>query len=195
MNIMLKRTLVSSVVVVASALAAPAWAAPQTYVIDGSHTFPSFSYNHFGLSMQVSRFNKTSGTVVYDAAAGTAEVDIVIDTRSVETGSETFNGHIQGEDFLHTEAYPEARFKSTRTVFEAGKPVAVEGNLTIKGVTHPVTLTLTSFAEMPHPMLQKDAIGANATTTISRTAFNAGKYAPNVGDDVTITISLEAIAQ
>ena len=71
--------------------------------------------------------------------------------------------------------------------------MAIDGNLTIKGVTKPVTLKVTHFVNMPHPMLKKDAIGANATTTIKRTEFNAGKYAPNVGDEVTITVSLEAI--
>ncbi len=80
-------------------------------------------------------------------------------------------------------------------VFEGDKPVAVEGNLTLKGVTNPVTLKVTSFKAMPHPMLKKDAIGANATTTVKRTDFNMGKYAPNVGDEVTIDIAIEAIKQ
>jgi polyisoprenoid-binding protein YceI len=74
-------------------------------------------------------------------------------------------------------------------------PVAVDGELTIKGVTHPVTLQLTAFNAKPHPMLQKDAIGANATTTIKRSEFNAGKFAPNVGDEVTIDIAVEAVAK
>jgi polyisoprenoid-binding protein YceI len=79
-------------------------------------------------------------------------------------------------------------------VFEGDKPTAVEGNLTIKGVTKPVTLKVTNFLNMAHPMLKKDAIGADATVTIKRTEFNAGKYAPYVGDDVTITLSVEAVA-
>jgi hypothetical protein len=91
----------------------------------------------------------------------------------------------QGEDFLDTAKYPTATFKSTKVVFEGDKPVAIEGNLTLKGVTKPVTLTVTSFQAMPHPMMKKDAIGANAWTVVKRTDFNAGKYAPNVGDEVT----------
>ena len=113
--------------------------------------------------------------------------------KSVDTGYETFNGHIQGEDFLDTAQYPTATFKSTKVVFEGDKPVAVEGKLTLKGVTKPVTLTVTSFQAMPHPMLKKDTIGANASTVIKRSEFNAGKFAPHVGDEVTITVSLEAI--
>lgn len=185
----------SAVLALATAISAPAFAAPETYVIDSTHTFPRFSYSHFGLSKQLSRFDKTSGTIVLDKEAKTGSVDIVIDTKSVDTGFEVFNGHIQGADFLDTTTYPTATFKSTKVVFKGDAPTEVQGDLTIKGVTKPVTLTVTSFVAMPHPMLQKDAIGANATTVIKRTDFNAGKFAPNVGDDVTIDIAVEAIKQ
>jgi len=120
---------------------------------------------------------------------------VTIDTTSVDTGYELFNGHIQGEDFLDTAKYPTATFKSTKVNFAGDKPTTVEGNLTLKGVTKPVTLTLSSFQQMEHPMLKRDAIGANASTVVKRTEFNAGKYAPYVGDDVTIDISVEAINQ
>lgn len=176
-------------------LSGVATAAPETFVIDGAHTFPRFSYSHFGLSTQLSRFNKTTGKIVIDKEAKTCSVDVVIDTKSVDTGFDVFNGHIQGEDFLDTEKHPTATFKSTQVRFEGDKPVAVEGNLTIKGVTKPVTLTITSFVLQPHPMMKKDAIGANATTKIKRTEFNAGKYAPNVGDEVTIDLAVEAIKE
>lgn len=175
--------------------ATAAVAAPETYNLDANHTFPSFSYSHFGMSTQISRFNKTTGTVTLDKAAKTGAVDVVIDMKSVDTGSTLFNGHIQGEDFLDTAKYPTAKFKSTKVVFDGDKPTAVEGNLTIKGVTKPVTLKVTHYVNMAHPMLKRDAIGANASTVIKRTEFNAGKYAPNVGDDVTITLSIEAIKQ
>lgn len=186
-------TLAASLVL--ATLAVPALAAPETYVIDNTHTFPRFSYSHFGYSTQLSRFNKTSGKVVLDKAARSGSVDVVIDTTSVDTGVAVFNGHIQGPDFLDTANHPTATFKSTAVRFEGDKPVAVEGNLTLKGVTRPVTLTVSSFQAMPHPMLKKDAIGANASTVVKRSDFNAGKYAPNVGDDVTITIALEAIKE
>ena len=190
---MKKLATLSAALVLAGAVAAPAFAAPQTYVVDGTHTLPRFSYSHFGLSTQLSRFNKTSGTIVFDKEARTGSVDIVIDMTSVDTGVALFDEHIQGADFLDTTTYPTATFKSTNVVFEGDKPAAVEGNLTIKGVTRPVTLRVTSFQNMPHPMLQKDAIGANATVTVKRSDFNAGKYAPNMGDEVTIDIPVEAV--
>lgn len=179
----------------ASSFATSALAAPETYGAEPNHTFANFSYSHMGLSTQISKFSKTTGTVVYDKAAKTGSVDITIDMKSVDTGSALFNGHIQGADFLDTAAFPTATFKSTKVVFDGDKPSSIEGNLTIKGVTKPVTLKVTHFVNMEHPMAHKDAIGANATTMIKRTEFNAGKYAPAVGDDVTITISIEAIKQ
>lgn len=185
----------TAVIALAAGLAAPAFAAPTTYVIDPTHTYPRFSYSHFGLSTQLSRFNKTSGTVVLDKVAKTASVDVVIDMTSVDTGFATFNEHIQAEDFLDTAKYPTATFKSTRVDFAGEQPTAIHGDLTIKGITRPVTLEVTNFVNMPHPMLKKDAIGADAKVVIKRTEFNAGKYAPNVGDDVTVSIALEAVAQ
>jgi polyisoprenoid-binding protein YceI len=185
----------SAALILAAVAAAPALAAPETYVVDSSHSFPSFSYNHLGYSIQMSRFDKATGTVTLDKAAKTAAVDIVIDAKSVSTGSATFNEHIQGEDFLDTAKHPTAAFKSTKVVFEGDKPVSIDGNLTLKGVTRPVTLKVTSFHAMPHPMAKKDAIGANATTKVKRTDFNMGKNVPYVGDEVTIDIALEAIKQ
>ena len=172
-----------------------AMAAPVTYTVDGSHTFPRFSYSHFGYSTQLSSFGKTTGTVVFDAQAKTGSVDIVIDTTTVNTGFADFNGHIQGEDFLDTAKFPKATFKSTKVVFEGDKPASIEGQLTIKGVTKPVTLTVTSFQAMPHPMMKVPALGANAFVTIKRSEYNAGKYAPYVGDDVRIDIAIEAQAK
>lgn len=177
------------------AATAPALAAPETFVIDSTHTFSRFAYSHFGYSKQESRFNQNSGKIVIDRAAKTGSVDVTIDTKSVDTGFPLFNEHIQGEDFLNTEKHATATFKSTKLKFEGDKLAAVDGNLTLKGVTKPVTLTVSSFQCMPHPMLKKEACGANASTTVKRSDFNMGKYAPYVGDEVTITIAVEAVKE
>ena len=177
-----------------AAVLSSAVAAPVTYNVDQSHTYPRFSYSHLGLSSQTSSFSKTTGTVVFDAAAKTGSVDITIDMKTVNTGFADFNGHIQGEDFLDTAKFPTATFKSSRVVFEGDKPKSIEGTLTIKGVSKPVTLTVTSFAALQHPMAKKQALGANAYTVIKRSEFNAGKYVPLVSDEVSIDISIEAIA-
>ena len=192
---MKKLNRIAAALTLATLFAGSAMAAPVTYTVDGSHTFPRFSYSHFGYSTQLSSFSKTTGKVVFDAEAKTGSVDIVIDTKSVNTGSSDFNEHIQGEDFLDTAKFPQATFKSTQVIFDGAKPAKIEGLLTLKGVTKPVTLTVTGFQAAPHPMMKKPALGANAFTVIKRTEFNAGKYAPYVGDEVRIDIAIEAMAQ
>lgn len=177
------------------ALPLAAQAAPETYNIDPSHTFPSFSYSHLGYSTQTSRFDKTSGKIVLDREAKTGSADITIDMTSVSTGSAIFNEHIQGEELFATARFPVATFKSTAARFDGDKPVALDGHLTIKGVTLPVTLKVTAFKQMTHPMLKKLAIGANAVTVVKRSDFGVSKNTPFVGDEVTISIAIEAIKE
>lgn len=170
-------------------------AAPETYVIDGSHTYPRFSYNHLGFSTQLSKFNTTTGTVVLDKEARTAQVDVTIDMTSVDTGFADFNAHIQKPDFLDTAKFPTATFKSTKVEFKDNVPSALHGDLTIKGVTKPVVLNIHKFVAQPHPMKKVDAIGADASVVVKRSEFGAGMYAPAVSDEVTISIALEAFKQ
>jgi polyisoprenoid-binding protein YceI len=181
--------------ILSAALTAPLWAAPATYVIDANHSFERFSYSHMGFSTQSSRFDKTAGTITLDAAAKTAAVNVTIDMKSVSTGSELFNGHIQGVDFLDTANYPTATFKSTAVKFDGDRPVTIDGILTIKGISKPVTLTVTAFHAGVHPMMKKNMIGADATAQIKRSDFNAGKYAPMTSDEVTLSIAVEAVQQ
>jgi polyisoprenoid-binding protein YceI len=179
----------------AAAVSTAALAAPETYVIDPNHTMPRFEYSHLGFSEQLSRFDKVSGTVTLDRAAKTGAVDVLIDAKSVDTGSSLFNEHIQGEDFLNTAKFPSITFKSTSVKFNGDNVASVDGALTIKGVTKPVTLTVASFKCMMHPMLKKEACGATATAMIKRSDFNAGQYAPAVGDELTLTLPIETIKQ
>ncbi len=180
---------------IAATFSTAAIAAPETYVIEGTHTLPRFSYDHHGYSTQLSRFDKTTGKITIDRAAKTGSVDITIDTTSVNTGYQLFNEHIQGEDFLHTAKYPTATFKSNTIKFDGDKPASIDGTLTLKGISKPVTLTVTSFLCKPHPMVKKDACGANATTVVKRSDFNMAKYVPYVSDEVTITVPVEAIKE
>jgi polyisoprenoid-binding protein YceI len=184
----------SLILALAALVATPVLAAPVQYTLDANHTFPRFSYSHLGFSTQLSRFNKTTGTLTLDAEAGTGAVDVTIDMKSVDTGSAVFDEHIQRPDLLDTERFPTATFMSTAVRFDGARPVAVDGILTIKGISRPVTLTVTAFKHTLHPMLKKDAIGADASTVIKRSDFNAGKHAPFVGDEVTLSIAVEALA-
>ncbi|MHB1215745.1 MAG: YceI family protein [Thiobacillus sp.] len=174
-------------------LAASAQAAPETFNIDSSHTYPHFTYNHLGFSNQTHTFDKTSGKVVIDRAAKTGSVDVTIDATSVNTGYALFNEHIQAEDYFNTAKYPTITFRSDTMTFKDDQPIGLTGDLTIKGVTKPVTLEITHFLCMPHPMLKVKACGANASTQIKRSDFNMGKNVPYVSDEVTLTLAIEAV--
>jgi polyisoprenoid-binding protein YceI len=177
----------------ALALSTAAVAAPTTYSPDPNHTFVRFSYSHMGFSTQQSRFNTTTGTVVLDPVAKTAQIDMVIDTKSVDTGSELFNGHIQAADLLDTADFATASFKSTSVKFDGDTPTTIDGILTIKGIGKPITLKVTAFKHGLN-MQKKDQVGADATGTIKRSDYKMDKYVPAVSDEVTVTIAIEAHA-
>ena len=178
-------------------LAGAAQAAPATYVVDPGHTYPSFEADHMGgLSVWRGKFNKSEGRIVLDKAAGTGSVDILIDTASIDFGHDVLNEHMQGPQYFDTAKFPQAHYVGTLAGFSGGKPTRVEGSLTLKGITKPVTLTIGSFKCMPHPMLKREVCGADATATFQRDQFgiDAGK---DWGFDmkVLLRITVEAVAE
>jgi polyisoprenoid-binding protein YceI len=187
----MKRTILIGLMFISST----ALAAPETYVIDTNHSKPRFSYNHLGYSTQLSRFDKISGKIMIDKAAKQGSMNVTIDTTSVSTGFELFNEHIQKADFFDTAKFPTATFASSKLNFNADKLSSIDGTLTIKGISKPVTLTVSSFMCMPHPMLKKEACGANASAVVKRSDFNMGKNVPYVGDEVTIDLPVEAVKE
>lgn len=122
-------------------------------------------------------------------------MEVNIDAASVDSGNAEFNEHLRGEDFFDVKKFPAITFKSRTMKFDGERLAEVDGNLTVKGITKPVTLVVTSSKCMPHPLVKKDACGADATTKIRRSEFNMGKYAPAVSDEVTLRIAVEAIKE
>lgn len=182
----------TTAVVLASLIAGTAYAAPENYTIDSTHTFPSFEIGHMGFSTQRGRFNKTTGTIVLDRAAKKASVDISIDANSISTGLEKLEAHLRAADFFDVAKYPAIAFKSTGAKFEGDKLASVSGDLTMHGVTLPVTLTVTAFHCGLNPVYKKDACGADATTTIKRSDFGINYALPAVNDQVKLLIQIEA---
>jgi polyisoprenoid-binding protein YceI len=180
---------------IAASLTTAAYAAPETYNLEPTHSLPRFEYNHLGYSQQLSRFDKISGKIIIDSAAKTGSVEVSIDANSVDTGYDTFNGHLKGEDFFDTAKYPTITYKSNKVNFDGDKVASIEGELTVKGVTKPVTLTVKSFKCAEHPMIHKMACGVTATAVVKRSEFNMAKAVPYVGDEVTLTLPVEAIKQ
>jgi polyisoprenoid-binding protein YceI len=176
-----------------AAYASAATAVPETYSIDPTHSAARFGYSHLGWTYQLHRFDQMTGKIVYDRAAKTGSVDVTIDAKTVNTGNALFSGQLQAEDFFDTAKYPVITYHSTGVKFDNDKPVSIDGELTIKGITKPVTLTLQSFVAGPHPIQKKrEGIGANATATIHRSDFNMIKQLPMVADEVALSFTVQA---
>lgn len=175
--------------------AATAVAAPETYNIDPTHTFPSFEVGHLGFSTQRGRFNTTSGAIVLDREKKTAKVDIKIDAASISTGLPKLEDHLRNPDFFDVAKHPTISFQSTGARFEGDKLAALDGKLTMRGVTKPVTLNLTSFYCGMNPIVKKPACGADAETTIKRSDFGINYALPAVRDDVKLLVQIEAHKQ
>jgi polyisoprenoid-binding protein YceI len=187
----MKNTLILGAVAVA--FSTGAFAEPATYTIDPTHTFASFEYTHLGFSKQRSRFNDTTGNITLDQKAKTGNTEITIKVASVDTGSTVFDNHLTSSSWFDANAYPTITFKSTGFKFKGDNPTEVDGQLTVRDITKPVKLKITHFYCGVHPMKQKDACGANAVTHIKRSDFGLGKYAPNVSDEVELSVAVEAI--
>lgn len=174
--------------------AAAVHAAPETYVIDAGLTSSQFSYRTLGVSSQSHRFERIRGKMVFDHATRTGSADVTIDATSVNTGLDALNEKIQTADFFDTANHPAITFKSTRMTIEGDQP-SLSGNLTIKGVTRPVTLALSNFQCMQDPALGVDACGAKATVTVRRSDFNMGKHALLISNEITLNLAFWAVRE
>jgi len=166
----------------------------QTYTIDPSHTYPSFEADHMGISFWRGKFEKTSGTVVLDRAAKTGSLDIVIDANSIDFGHAKMNEHAKGKDMFNVEKFPTSIYKSKSIKFDGDKPVSVDGELTLLGVTKPVTLAINKFKCIQHPMLKREVCGADVSATFNRADFGL-TYGMNYGfsPEVKLAIQVEAV--
>ena len=152
----------------ASSMAAGVYAA-DTYQLDPTHTYPSFEADHMGgVSTWRGKFTKSSGTVTLDRAAKTGTVDVTIDTSSIQIGNTKLEEHLRSPDFFDVAKYPTATYKGTAIKFDGDTPVAVDGQLTMKGVTKPVNLKIDSFKCIQHPVLKREVCGVEATGEFNR---------------------------
>lgn len=175
-----------------SFLCSPA-AAGERFTIDPEHTFSSFEYRHWGLSLQRGRFDRNTGFIELDLPAKTGSIYIEIDAGSVSTGSETFNSIMRSDSFFDTLQFPKISFTSTRLIFSEENLIQIDGNLTIKDIIRPVSIEVTQFSCRFMIMYLRRACGANGQTKILRSDFNVGRYVPFVSDEVSLYFSVEAI--
>jgi len=170
----------------------PAAAAMESYTIDPRHTFPSFEVMHLGMSLQRGRFNKTTGRINVDREAKQGSVDVSIDATSVSTGVEKLEEHIRAEDFLHASQFPTITFKGSQLAFEGDKLKSVTGELTMRGVTKPVTLNANHFNCGNHPMNKKAMCGGEFVASIKRSEWGIKYAIPNLADDMVLRVNVEA---
>ena len=177
-----------------AALAGTATATPVTYVIDPAHTYPSFEADHMGgQSIWRGKFNRTTGTVVLDVAAKTGDVDITVDTSSINFGMDALNEHAKGPDMFDVAKFPTAVYKGKLTKWNGDVPTEVDGQFTLKGVTKPLKLTIKSFLCKPSPMTHKEVCGADASASFNRDEWGMD-YAKSLGFKMKtkLLISIEA---
>ena len=156
----------------AALLSAGALAAPVTYILDPTHTYPSFEADHMGgLSVWRGKFDKSSGKVVYDKDAKSGSIDVTVDMSSVDFGMPKLNEHAKSDEIFDVAKYPKATFSGKFTKFNGASPAEAQGTLTMHGVTKPVTLTINSFLCKPNPMSHKEVCGADASATFNRSDF------------------------
>jgi polyisoprenoid-binding protein YceI len=174
--------------------AGAALAAPTTFTVDSRHTFPSFEADHFGgMSVWRGKFTKTAGTVVLDREARTGTVDVTIESASIDTGVDDLDKHLKSAEFFDVEKFPTATYKGKLVNFKDGAPTEVQGDLTLHGVTRPVTLTIKSFKCMPHPMKKTEFCGADVSAVINREDFGIAWGKPmGFRMDTKLAIQIEA---
>lgn len=166
----------------------PALVTAGTYTIDGNHTQVLFAFNHFGFSRNLGLFAQAKGTLTMDPAAPQdAKLSVELPIDSIATGVPKFNEHLLSADFFEAAKFPTATFTSTEVKVE-GNEAEITGDLTIKGITRPVTFDAEFVAAGTHPMNKKLNVGFTASTTIKRSEFGLGKYVPMVADEVELRV-------
>ena len=176
------------------ALVTAAQAEQVTYMLDASHSQIVFSYNHLGFSTTTGMFSGFEGTIVLDAedpAASSVEVSFPVE--SLITGWPERNGHFLTDDFFGAKANTVVTFTSTTVEVTGENTGMITGDLTMNGITKSVVLDTTMNQLADHPMVNQPWAGFDATTTLLRSDFDMGLFAPFVGDEIAINISIEAM--
>jgi polyisoprenoid-binding protein YceI len=172
----------------------PAIAAPDNYTIDPTHTYPNIEFSHMGISVWRGKFNKTSGRISLDRAARTGSVEVTIDISSINFGLAAMDEKARSDDFFDTAKFPTVTYKG-KLKFAGDKPKSVDGQITIRGITRPATLSINLFDCIPHPMLKKEVCGADAEGELnwSEYGMKMSQYGQGDAGKVRLRIQVEAI--
>jgi polyisoprenoid-binding protein YceI len=169
-------------------------AAADHFAIDPNHTYPSLEFPHMGLSVWRGKFNRTTGKVTLDRTARTGSAEIQVDVASIDFGHDKMNQVALTEDWLNVAKHPTMTYKGTLR-FEGATPVALDGQLTLLGVTRPVKLKINSFRCIDHPFYKKEVCGADAEGELDRAEFGLSKYTEDGMGRIRLRIQVEAIRE
>lgn len=187
--------------VFAALLPLSAGAAPEVYTVDPFHSFPYFEADHFGFSWVRGRFDKMAGKFTIDTAARTGAVELTIQTATVTTGDNvrgerprSRDEHLRTADFFNAAEFPSMSFRGNTTKWNGDAPAAIDGQLTLLGVTKPLTLAVIHWKCGPDPRAQgkRYVCGGNFTGSIRRSDYGMKFMIPGVGDEVKLWIGIEA---
>lgn len=185
------RALATLTVGLAAAAGAPRPAAAETYQADPVHSSVVFRVKHMNTSYAWGRFNDLAGTFTLDPSGGALKFQVK--AASVDTGNARRDGHLKGPDFFNAVQYPTIAFAS-KSVVRSGNVYEVTGDLTLHGVTKPVTFRLTPTGSGKGPTGAPIA-GIEASFTIKQSDFGITKMAAAIGDEVWVNVSVEGIRQ
>jgi len=191
----MKKALIASAVL---SLPCAAFAAAESYTLDPTHTFPHFEVDHIGVSTMRGQFNKSSGKFAIDRAAKSGSVEITVETASISTGDSDKGArprardeHLRTADFFNVAEFPRMTYKSTGVRFAGDNPAEIAGNLTLLGVTKPVTLKVERWVCKDHPVSKKPMCGGNASASLKRSDFGMKYGVPAIGDELKLFFEFE----
>ena len=169
-------------------------ASAQVYNIDASHTYPSFEADHMGLSFWRGKFTKSSGKIVLDRQSKTGgSVEIAIDASTVDFGHAKMNEKARGDEMFNVVKFPTIFYKSTALKYEGERLVAVDGEMTMLGISKPLSLTLTHFKCVIHPLHKREVCGADAHGRFDRSDFGMNIGLPRFSPEIKLAIQVEGI--
>lgn len=190
----MKKTLLATAFSLTAFAAAPAFAEAERYILDPSHSQIVFSYDHLGFSTTYGMFSGFEGEIFFDQENPEASsVSVAMPVTAMFTGWEQRDAHFMSEDFFDAAETEElVSFVSTGISVTGDTTAEITGDLTLNGITKPVTLAATLNKVGEHPMAKTQWAGFDATTTLLRSEFEVGAFAPFVSDEVQVMISVEA---
>ncbi len=176
-----------------ASVSSSAFAAVEKYQIEPNHSHVNWTANHFGFSNQTGKFSDIAGEINFDEKKPQdSSVDVTIKIASLTTGLPKFDGHLKSADLFDEKQFPTAKFVSKKVKVTGKNTAKVEGELTLHGVTKPVTLNAKFNKSDVSVITQKPTVGFSATATIKRSEFGMNYAVPAVSDEVSLIIEVEA---